>query len=74
MTQDEPIMDGSTEATDESKVAGIVEQVRADVQLRSSEDTERLLRQRLDEAGLQVSDEEISRHVEDIRYGPSVVE
>ncbi|MGH1547791.1 hypothetical protein ACRAWB_00855 [Leifsonia poae] len=74
MTQDEPIMHGSTEATDESKVAGIVEQVRADVQLRRQEDAEQLLRQRLGEAGLQVSDEEISRLVTDIQSGPSVVD
>ncbi|ANF32834.1 hypothetical protein A0130_15260 [Leifsonia xyli] len=74
MTQDEPIMHGSTEATDESKVAGIVEQVRADAQLRPQEDAERLLRQRFDEAGLQVSDEEISRHAHGIQNGPSVVD
>ena len=67
-------MNGSTEATDESKVAGIVEQVRADVQLRRQEDAEQLLRQRFGEAGLQVSDEEISRHVQDIQNGPSVVD
>lgn len=67
-------MHGSTEATDESKVAGIVEQVRADVQLRRQEDAEQLLRQRFDDAGLQVSDEDISRHVQDIQSGPSVVD
>ncbi len=67
-------MHGSTEASDESKVAGIVEQVRADMQLRSQEDSEQLLRQRLGEAGLQVSDEEISRLVQEIHNGPSVVD
>ncbi|WP_431220402.1 hypothetical protein [Leifsonia xyli] len=74
MTQDEPVMHGSTEASDESKVAGIVEQVRADIQLRRQEDAEQLLRQRFGEAGLQVSDAEISRHVENIQNGPSVVD
>ena len=67
-------MAGSTEATDQSKVAGIVEQVRADMQLRGSEDSERLLKQRLDEAGLQVPQEEISRLVQEIQSGPSVVD
>jgi hypothetical protein len=73
MTQDEPIMHGSTEATDESKVAGIVEQVRSDVQLRPSEDTELLLTQRLDETGIRLPPEEIARLVDEIRNGPSAV-
>ncbi|MET3566316.1 MULTISPECIES: hypothetical protein [Microbacteriaceae] len=74
MTQDEPIMQGSTDATDESKVAGIVEQVRADMQLRGSEDSERLLKQRLDEAGIQLPQEEVSRLVHEVQNGPSVVD
>ena len=67
MTQDEPIMDGSTEAGRDEKVAGVVEQVRADAQLRDSEEVERLLRQRFDETGLEVSDEEFARHLADVR-------
>ncbi|MFP3464382.1 hypothetical protein [Leifsonia sp. SIMBA_070] len=74
MTQDEPIMHGSADATDESKVAGIVEQVRADMQLRGSEDSERLLKQRLADAGIQLPQEEISRLVQEIQNGPSVVD
>jgi hypothetical protein len=74
MTQDEPIMHGSADASDDAKVAGIVEQVRADMQLRGQEDSERLLKQRLDEAGLQLPQEEISRLVADIQSGPSVVD
>jgi hypothetical protein len=74
MTQDGPIMDGSTEASDESKIAGIVEQVRYDMRLRLSDDTGTLLRQRLDDTGLQVSSEEFARLVADIDSGPSAVE
>jgi hypothetical protein len=74
MTQDEPIMDGSLEAGRGEKIAGIVEQMRADMQLRPREDSERLLRQRLDDAGIQLSDEEISRIAADVQSGPSVVD
>jgi hypothetical protein len=74
MTQDEPIMSGSTEASQDSKVAGIVEQVRADMQQRSAQDSQLLLRQRLDEAGIQLSEDEISRLNADVQNGPSVVD
>lgn len=67
-------MDGSTEAGRDKKVAGIVEQVRADAALRDSEDVERLLRQRFDETGVEVSDEEFAGYVEDIRNGPSAID
>ncbi|MDR6973203.1 hypothetical protein [Leifsonia shinshuensis] len=74
MSQDEPIMQGATDASDQSKVAGIVEQVRADMQLRGSEDSERLLKQRLSETGIELPQEEISRLVQEIQNGPSVVD
>jgi hypothetical protein len=74
MTQDEPIMDGSREAGRGEKIAGIVEQMRADMQLLPLEDSERALRQRLDEAGIQLTDEEISRIARDVQSGPSVVD
>ena len=67
-------MHGSTEASDDSKVAGIVEQVRADVQLGDSEDPEPLLRERLGQTGIELSDERIAELVRDIRNGPSVTE
>lgn len=67
-------MDGSTEATGEAKVAGLVEQVRADMQLLPLEDSERLLRERFDQAGLVVDDAEISRIARDVQNGPSVVD
>ncbi|WP_348786780.1 hypothetical protein [Leifsonia sp. NPDC080035] len=74
MTQDEPVMDGSTEAGVDVKVAGIVEQLRADMQLRPQEDSERLLRQRLTDAGIQLDDAEISRIARDVQNGPSAVD
>jgi len=64
-------MHGSTEASDESKVAGIVEQVRVDMQTPRSETTEMMLRERFDASGLQVSDEELARHVGDIDGRPA---
>ena len=64
-------MDGSTEASDESKVAGIVEQVRVDMQTPRSETTEMMLRERFDASGLQVSEEELSGLVADIDGSPS---
>lgn len=67
-------MDGSMEAGRREKIAGIVEQLRADMQLRPREDSERLLRQRLDDAGIQLSDKEISRIAGDVQSGPSVVD
>ncbi len=67
-------MDGSTEAGDDVKVAGIVEQLRADMQLRPQEDSERLLRQRLEDAGIVLDDAEISRIARDVQNGPSAVD
>lgn len=67
-------MDGSTEAGDDVKVAGIVEQLRADMQLRPQEDSERLLRERLDDAGIVLDDAEISRIARDVQNGPSAVD
>jgi hypothetical protein len=74
MTQDEPVMDGSNEAGSQAKVAGIVEQMRGDMQLRPREDSEKLLRQRLSDAGIELDDAEISRIAQDVQNGPSVVD
>jgi len=73
MTQDEPIMNGSTEAGHDEKVQGLIDQLKADLQLRPQEDAEKLLRQRLDDAGMSLDDDEISRIVTDVHQGPSVV-
>ena len=67
-------MDGSNEAGVDAKVTGIVDQVRADMQLRPREDSEKLLRERLTDAGIQLDDAEISRIAADVQSGPSVVD
>ena len=67
-------MEGSGEAGRDAKIAGIVEQMRADMQLLPLEDSERVLRQRLGDAGIEASDEEISRIARDVQAGPSVVD
>ncbi len=56
-------MDGSTEATHEDRLAGVVQQVRADLQLRPEEDREELLRQRLTDVGIELDDAEFARIV-----------
>jgi hypothetical protein len=63
MTQDEPAMDGSTEASHEDRLAGVVQQVRADLQLRPEEDGEALLRQRLTDVGIELDEAELARIV-----------
>jgi hypothetical protein len=63
MTQDEPAMDGSTEASHEDRLAGVVQQVRADLQLRPEEDGEALLRQRLTDVGIELDEAEFARIV-----------
>lgn len=67
-------MDGAGEAGRDEKIAGIVEQLRADMQQRPLEDSQRVLRGRLDDAGLQLSDAEIDRIAADVQSGPSVVD
>ncbi|WP_223227695.1 hypothetical protein [Leifsonia xyli] len=66
-------MDGSTEAADSAKMAGIVEQVRADLHLLPLEGSEKLLRERFGQAGLAVDDAEIGRIAREVQSGPSAV-
>lgn len=63
-------MDGSTDAAEDAKVAGIVEQVRADLQFGDSADTERELTQRLEDANIELSPDEIARLVAQIENDP----
>jgi hypothetical protein len=42
--------------------------------LRPQEDAEKLLRQRLDDTGISLDDDEISRIVKSVHQGPSVVD
>jgi hypothetical protein len=59
--QSEPIEDGSEDASRDAKVDGIVDQVKSDAQLGNVDDIDRVLRERLDEAGISVDDAEFDR-------------
>lgn len=61
-TQDAPIEEGATEAARSEQIRGILVQVREDVKMGHAHDEEALLRQRLAEAGISVSDDEIERY------------
>jgi superfamily II helicase len=60
MRQD-PVEDGALEATDDERIDGIVEQVRADILVGTQSDVESLLRQRLDDAAVVVTDDQFVR-------------
>ncbi|MEI5585490.1 MULTISPECIES: hypothetical protein [unclassified Agromyces] len=61
--QDAPIEDGATDATRAEQIRGILVQVREDMKMGHAHDEESLLRQRLADAGISVSDDEIERYV-----------
>jgi hypothetical protein len=64
MTDDmrhDPVQDGAREATDDERIAGIVDQVRADILLGTQSDVISLLRQRLDDAAVVVTDDQFVR-------------
>ncbi|WP_419818793.1 hypothetical protein [Glaciibacter flavus] len=65
-TQDEPIQDGATEATRDDKLAGLVEQVRADAHDLPREEVRSNLLQRLGDAQITVSDDELDGLLERI--------
>lgn len=60
-TQDEPIEEGSGDASGLERIAGIVEQVRADVSLGTVHDVDAELRKRLADAGIEVGEEELAK-------------
>ncbi|MEO7006784.1 MAG: hypothetical protein ABI275_04420 [Terrimesophilobacter sp.] len=53
-----PVQDGALGATDAERIAGIIEQICADLVLGMQFDAEGLLRQRLDDAAVVVSDDQ----------------
>ncbi|CAN5278139.1 hypothetical protein BH11ACT2_BH11ACT2_23420 [soil metagenome] len=53
-TQDSPIQHGSTDASDEQKIAGLVQQTRADYLQGVATDVVAHLQQRLIDAGIDV--------------------
>ncbi|WP_173923455.1 hypothetical protein [Agromyces sp. Marseille-P2726] len=58
-TQDAPIEDGHDEATDDQRLEGVIQQVRADVALGNVDGTREMVRQRLSEAGMPASENDI---------------
>ncbi|MFE5670296.1 hypothetical protein ACFQ58_01675 [Agromyces sp. NPDC056523] len=63
-TQDAPIEEGATEATRAEQIRGILDQVRADVRLGHAHDEAALLRQRLADAGIAVSEAELEQFID----------
>jgi hypothetical protein len=64
MTDDmghDPVEDGALEATDDERIAGIVEQVRADLEIGTQSDAAGLLHQRLDDAAVVVTENQFAR-------------
>jgi len=58
-SQDHPIQHGSGDAHLDEKLRGVLLQVAADVELRPDEDVEALLRQRLRDTRIDISEESI---------------
>jgi len=59
-TQNSPIEDGANDALESEQIDGIVGQVRGDVAIGNEGDVEQLLRERLSDAQISVSDEQFS--------------
>ena len=66
-TQDAPIEDGHSDASDADRLAGILMQVRADLALGHSHDPADLLRQRLGDAGIELSPEDLDAEIAKLR-------
>ncbi len=58
-TQDSPIQDGSDDATEEQKIAGLVAQTRADYLQGVATDVAAELQQRLIDAGIELDRERV---------------
>jgi hypothetical protein len=58
---DEPVLDGASDATDEDRLEGVVEQVVWDVRHHLTKDGRALLRERLSETGITVDDETLAK-------------
>src|SRR5690554_1591028 len=66
--QNAPIEEGSDEATNDEAIDGVVEQVRADIQLgHTHEDVLTLLHQRFSEANIEISREREEELAEQLR-------
>ncbi len=66
-TQDAPIQDGSDEATNSEKIAGLAQQMRADAAAGIVDDLRGMARQRLEDAQLPTDEATIDQVVGAIR-------
>ena len=62
-----PIEDGSDDASKSEKLAGLVEQMRQDVAAGNVTDVEDALRQRLDDTGIDLDEQEFAALLASIR-------
>jgi hypothetical protein len=58
-TQDAPIEDGHDEATDDQRLDGVIQQVRGDVALGNVDNVREMVRQRLAEAGMPATENDV---------------
>ena len=65
--QGTPIEDGSDDASKSEKLAGLVEQMRQDVAAGNVTDVEDALRQRLDDASIDLDEQEFAALLASIR-------
>jgi hypothetical protein len=70
-TRDEPVEEGHDEATDGQKLEGVIQQVRGDVALGSVDDVRKMVQQRLEEAGLPASPNDVDAVVSAVGDGGS---
>lgn len=66
-TQDAPIQDGSDEATNAEKIAGLAQQMRADADAGIVDDLRGMARQRLEDAKLPTDEATVDQVVGGIR-------
>ena len=65
--QDTPVEDGHDDASNADKLAGLVEQMRQDVAMGNVTDVEDALRQRLDDTGLDLDEQEFAALLASVR-------
>ena len=65
-TQDSPIEAGHDDASDESRLSGLVQQVRADYALGTATDPALMLRTRLRDAGIELDDTQFDKLVAEV--------
>ncbi len=70
-TRDEPVERGHDDASDGQKLEGVIQQVRGDIALGHVDDVHKMVRQRLDEAGLPASPNDVDAVVSAVGDGAS---